>query len=192
MFPSRVGRLILDGTEYVRDHRELGGFGWTALDNSTDAWNNGFLGECVNAGPSRCALARSDTTSLAALQERMESLLSSVLTRPVPGVLPNSGPAVMTYSTLVAMLYSSMYRPASWPATASMLAELERGNATLALRMADSSAFEFDPSRPVPAGVPHRPSSDESGMLVICADQYDAPQQPLEWYGDLWQNMTTR
>lgn len=26
MFPDRAGRIILDGTEYVRDHRELGGF----------------------------------------------------------------------------------------------------------------------------------------------------------------------
>jgi pimeloyl-ACP methyl ester carboxylesterase len=26
MFPDRVGRIILDGTEYVRDHRLLGGF----------------------------------------------------------------------------------------------------------------------------------------------------------------------
>lgn len=26
MFPDSVGRIILDGTEYVRDHRELGGF----------------------------------------------------------------------------------------------------------------------------------------------------------------------
>lgn len=26
MFPDRAGRIILDGTEYVRDHRELVGF----------------------------------------------------------------------------------------------------------------------------------------------------------------------
>lgn len=26
MFPGSVGRLIMDGTEYVRDHRLLGGF----------------------------------------------------------------------------------------------------------------------------------------------------------------------
>lgn len=44
MFPDRAGRVILDGTEYVRDHRLLGGFGWTALDNATDAWHDGFLG----------------------------------------------------------------------------------------------------------------------------------------------------
>jgi len=37
MFPDSVGRVILDGTEYVRDHRLLAGFGWTALDNVTDA-----------------------------------------------------------------------------------------------------------------------------------------------------------
>ncbi|KAK8040365.1 hypothetical protein PG991_000153 [Apiospora marii] len=58
MFPNSVGRLILDGTEYVRDHRLAGGFGWTALDNVTDAWHDGFLGECLKAGPEHCALAK--------------------------------------------------------------------------------------------------------------------------------------
>jgi len=44
MFPDSVGRLILDRTEYVRDYRMRGGFGWTALDNATDAWRMGSLG----------------------------------------------------------------------------------------------------------------------------------------------------
>lgn len=29
LFPDRIGRLLLDGLEFVKDHRELGGFGWT-------------------------------------------------------------------------------------------------------------------------------------------------------------------
>ncbi|RYP92302.1 hypothetical protein DL770_001615 [Monosporascus sp. CRB-9-2] len=58
MYPGSVGRMILDGTEHVRDHRLLGDFGWTALDNGTDAWNDGFLGECINAGREHCVLAQ--------------------------------------------------------------------------------------------------------------------------------------
>ncbi len=42
MFPDRVGRLALDGTEYVRDQRLLGGFGWAALDNITASFHDGF------------------------------------------------------------------------------------------------------------------------------------------------------
>lgn len=29
LFPDKIGRLLLDGLEFVKDHRELGGFGWT-------------------------------------------------------------------------------------------------------------------------------------------------------------------
>jgi pimeloyl-ACP methyl ester carboxylesterase len=29
LFPEKIGRLLLDGLEFVKDHRELGGFGWT-------------------------------------------------------------------------------------------------------------------------------------------------------------------
>lgn len=41
MFPGSVGRLIMDGTEYVRDHRLLGGF------VSTRILSRGALGCCI-------------------------------------------------------------------------------------------------------------------------------------------------
>lgn len=135
MFPGSVGRLILDGTEFVRDHRELGGFGWTALDNATDAWHDGFLGECLSAGPDHCALARSadgKPVVLKDLERRMELLITSLIVRPVPGYTNSSGPSLVTYSALVSAIYSSLYNAESWPALAQMLLELEAGNSTLA------------------------------------------------------------
>ena len=108
MFPDSVGRMILDGTEYVRDHRELGGFGWTALDNGTDAWHDGFLGECLNAGPDHCALAKpkqSESVTLLGLENRMESLVDSLVHRPVPGYTSASGPSLVTYSRMLDALY---------------------------------------------------------------------------------------
>jgi len=36
LFPDRIGRLLLDGLEFVKDHRELGGFGWTV---SVPSWS---------------------------------------------------------------------------------------------------------------------------------------------------------
>lgn len=68
MFPKGAGRIILDGTEYVRDHRLLGGFvsrfrlrfltreimltlmkkGWTALDVRT--WQTPFAPcDCISS-----------------------------------------------------------------------------------------------------------------------------------------------
>ncbi|KAK2026349.1 hypothetical protein LX32DRAFT_641906 [Colletotrichum zoysiae] len=196
LFPDSVGRVILDGTEYVRDHRLLGGFGWTALDNATDAWHDGFLGECISAGPEHCALAKSEDGTPVVLDDldaRMRSLLSSLIGRPVVGYRKESGPSIVTYSALVGGIYSAMYNAATWPALARMLHELERGNSTLATAFVEGMSWEYDPTLPATPGK-KRPSSDELGTLVICADSYDAPLPPdgLDWWASLWANMTAK
>lgn len=193
MFPNSVGPMILDGTEYVRDHRLLGGFGWTALDNVTDAWTDGFLGECINAGPEHCTFAKSKdghSVSLKSLEKRMETLVTSLIERPIPGYTDFSGPSIVTYSSLVAAIYGSLYNAQSWPALAQMLSELEDGNSTLATAFLEHTAWEYDPTLPAPPS--RRPSSDELTSLVICSDGYDAPLPPddLNWWASLWANMT--
>lgn len=195
MFPDRAGRLILDGTEYVRDHRLRGGFGWTALDNATDAWRDGFLGECVNAGPEYCALAKPNggkAVTLSELETRMDALMASLANRPVPAYLPSSGPTLVTYSAIVDAIYSAMYGPRSWPTLAQALSELENGNATLAASMLENLAWWYDPETPCsPTPVPG--SDMELGNLVICADSYDSPgPDDLDWWLSLWGNMTTK
>ncbi|KAF9871327.1 hypothetical protein CkaCkLH20_11248 [Colletotrichum karsti] len=195
IFPQSVGRMILDGTEYVRDHRLLGGFGWTALDNATNAWHDGFLGECINAGPNHCALARSkhgEPVALEELETRMISLIDSLIERPIVGYTKKNGPSLVTYSALVAAIYSSLYNAESWPALARMLYELEAGNSTLATSFLEKSTWEYDPS--LPATPNKRPSSDELTTLVICSDSWDAPLPPdgLVWWESLWANMTTK
>ncbi|CAI7564957.1 unnamed protein product [Penicillium pancosmium] len=195
MFPDRAGRLILDGTEYVRDHRLLGGFGWTALDNTTDAWNDGFLGECIKAGPEACALARPITgrdgpVTLKQLQDRMDGLLESLRARPQSAYTELGGPSLITYSALVdRVLYPVMYRPMEWPRIAQMLYELESGNSTLAAKQLDTS-WSDNSDKP---SYPKIPASSELELLVICSDAYDAPlPDGLEWWDELWANMTTQ
>ncbi|KAI1810093.1 Alpha/Beta hydrolase protein [Poronia punctata] len=199
MFPHSIGRVILDGTEYVRDHRLLAGFGWTALDNVTDAWHDGFLGECVNAGSKHCSLARSIDGSggeghatVQELEDRMGGLMKSLIQRPVPGYSEKSGPSLVTYSSLVNAIYSALYTPSTWPALAQMLSELEDGNSTLATIMLEKAEWEYDPTLPSPPSP--KPSSDELGTLVICSDAYDAAEPPegLAWWGSLWANMTSQ
>ncbi|KAJ5295999.1 hypothetical protein PENANT_c001G03869 [Penicillium antarcticum] len=195
MFPHRAGRIILDGTEYVRDHRLLGGFGWTALDNTTDAWHDGFLGECVNAGPKWCALAKpvsnqDGPVTLTQLEARMNQLLESLKVRPQSAYTETGGPSLVTYSALVdRILYPAMYRPMEWPRTAQMLAELEAGNATLAAKALDTSWSDYS-ANPSYSFIP---SSSELELLVICSDAYDAPlPDGLGWWGNLWETMSTR
>ena len=111
MFPDSVGRMILDGTEYVRDHRLVAGFGWTALDNGTDAWHDGFLGECINAGPEYCALAtpkQGENVTISGLESRLGTLLHGLIERPIAGYHKPSGPSLVTYSRLIDGLYSAM------------------------------------------------------------------------------------
>ncbi|KAL2126217.1 hypothetical protein VTI74DRAFT_1409 [Chaetomium olivicolor] len=195
MFPDSVGRVVLDGTEYVRDHRLRGGFGWTALDNATNAWDDGFLGECVNAGPEHCALAQPKDDKLVTLPDlvgRMDKLMSSLAARPVPAYLPSSGPTLVTYSALVDAIYGAMYNARSWPTLAKTLSALEDGNSTLAASLLETSAWYYDPETPCSVK-PVPPSDAELGNLVICADSYDATEpDDLDWWLSLWGNMTTK
>lgn len=195
MFPDSVGRMILDGTEYVPDHRLLGGFGWTSLDNVTDAWHDGFLGECINAGPDHCALAKpveGKVITLKGLQHRMESLLGSLHERPIPAYSETSGPSLVTYSELMNVIYMCLYKPKTWKILAQVLAELESGNSTSAGAVIETNLWEYDPTQPSPPR--KRPTTDELGILVICADAYDAPlpDDGLDWWENLWANMTER
>lgn len=196
MFPNSVGRVILDGTEYVRDHRLVGGFGWTALDNITDAWHDGFLGECVDAGPEYCALAKSPSghpVTLSGLEDRMAKTIKSLTEWPLPAYTEKNGPSLVTYSALIDTIYSALYTPASWPALAQMLYELEQGNTTLAAEFLDKN-WAYDPTRPSPKTQKTPSNMVGLGLAVICADAYDAPAPPggLAWWEELWVNMTAQ
>lgn len=148
----------------------------------TDAFRDGFLGECLNAGPQHCALARPQggrTVVLKDLEKRMKELVAGLISDPIPGYTENSGPSLVTYSAVVGAIYGSLYNAKSWPALAEMLYELEAGNSTLAAAFLESSAWEYDPTLPrLPSP---RPSTDELSYLVICGDSYDAPPQELDW-----------
>ncbi|KAI2787574.1 hypothetical protein POX_f07945 [Penicillium oxalicum] len=194
MFPDRAGRIILDGTEYVKDHRLLGGFGWTSYDNATDAWHDGFLGECISAGPEACALAKpppgqTGPVTLEQLEIRMMQLLESLKFRPQSAYTESGGPSLITYSSLIEnLIYPAMYRPANWPHLAETLYELANGNATLAatsLEAAWTAQSQAPPSS--------SPATSELGDLVICADAHDAPmpKDGLRWWDQLWAKMAS-
>jgi len=193
MFPNSVGRMILDGPQYVKDQRLLGGWGWKSLNNVTNLWHDGFLGECVKSGPQKYALAsgrQGGSATLEELESRMGTLLHSVLANPVAGYTESDGPTLITYSELVVQIYVSLYEPSTWPATAQMLYELEAGNSTLA---AAALGLRWTHASSTPSAIEKHPS-DELPHLVICADAYDAPtpEGGLVWWDHLWADMTHR
>lgn len=202
MFPERVGRLVLDGTEMVLDWQsEVGAFGLDALDNITASFHDGFLGECIAAGPQLCDLAKPlhNSTTLPtkdSLISTMDTLFSTLIHRPIPGYTDNSGPVLITYSRVVSLIYSALYSASSWPPLATAFYQLLQGDPTLISLFVDS--WEYDPSSPSPTRPIH--SSDELGMLVVCSDQYYAPLPTTydrttngeQWYLDLWHRMVNQ
>ncbi|KAL9936296.1 hypothetical protein V8E36_005138 [Tilletia maclaganii] len=199
MFPDRVGRVLLDGCEFVIDHRRIEGFGTVALDNITDAFHDGFLGECARSGPKGCALANKEgETTTDSLQTRVSAILDDLLMAPKAVAHPRMGPSLVRYEGVVDSVYAALYNSASWPRLARMFAQLEQGNGTLALEMV---GWAYDPESTEPEGeagntrgwkgidVP-KTASDELTLAVICSDSYDDDRHDLAWFDELQANMT--
>ncbi|TKY86942.1 hypothetical protein EX895_004230 [Sporisorium graminicola] len=201
MFPNRVGRLVLDGTIYERNYRLMAGFGSQGLDNITDAFHDGFLGECVDAGPAHCALAQplkqgDPLPTKQDLINTMQDLFTQLLERPVAGYTNDSGPIIITYAQVVALVSIAMYDPATWDDLAAAVYELLRGNVMPISQRLDT--WTYDPSQPA------LPSADHTQLemiaLVVCSDQYDSPlpagydveTNGEQWYLDLWKQMTNQ
>ncbi|CAH0003706.1 unnamed protein product [Clonostachys byssicola] len=188
LFPDRVGRILLDAAQYVRDQRKLGGYATSSLYNVVDTWRDGFLRECLEAGPDHCALATpvaesSGPTTLKELEARMQRLFNSLIEQPLSGYSPISGPAIVTYSQVVFWIYICMYEPKRWPLTAQILRELEAGDTTLAI-----SNFEGRWYNNTYTG--RKESSEELFFMVVCADAFDdpPPQDGLGWWDEFWAN----
>ncbi|KAJ5711760.1 hypothetical protein N7488_005916 [Penicillium malachiteum] len=194
MFPETVDRMILDGNLYVKDFRVLGGAGWSLLENDTDVWRVGFLGECTNAGPEWCALAKptngESPVTLEHLEARLTKVMKSLIDRPLPAYTDKNGPSLITYSQLVDKLRQLMYDHKKWPDVAQMLYELDLGNSTLAAVYLNSD-WRYKPWKP---SYIHHPLSEESMNLIICADIFDAtpPAEWLSWWNQLWISMTRK
>lgn len=198
MFPYRAGRLVLDGVVYERNFRRLAGFGLQGLDNISDTFRDGFIGECIDAGPARCALAQpleqgEPLPTKQDLIDRMERLFAQLLQRPIAGYTTNSGPVVITYPQVVALIHLSLYKPNTWDALATGLFELLRGNAALISEVLDT--WNYDAAKPLS---PSAHTQLELLSLLVCSDQYDSPlpaeydvsTNGEEWYLDLWKRMT--
>lgn len=205
MFPDRAGRLVLDGIGHYRTMSYVDGIPRTILDNVTDTWRDGFLGECINAGPEYCALARQThgsgkrLSTRDELENRMESLIWSLRERPVPAHHPEYGPSVITYSQLVASIFFSLLKPDTWPSVARALSALELGNATPAVSLIEHSVWKYHPSSPLldrpSSEIVRPPSSEEVRPLVLCGDaHYDTTpvDHDLAWWDKKWQDLADK
>ncbi|KZT53799.1 alpha/beta-hydrolase [Calocera cornea HHB12733] len=123
MFPDRVGRVVIDGVVHLLT--------WFPeyFSSMYDTYQ-GFLRTCVEAGPSRCALAK-DNISFAELSESIEDWLAKLYDRPLP-VPYAKRPGVLTKGHATAQ--------------AEILGEAMSGNATRMLDFVQNDV-ELDQSK---------------------------------------------
>lgn len=100
-----------------------------------DAAFSAFLAECIDAGPSKCALAGMNMTA-SALEATIRGLVEGTKYDPIPfpaGLTQYDAlwaGSVLDYSGFKNLMASTLYTPAYFPLMASGLAGLMQGNMT--------------------------------------------------------------
>ncbi|KAK3349009.1 Alpha/Beta hydrolase protein [Lasiosphaeria hispida] len=128
MFSDRTKRVIIDGVASQFDWYE------ETLDNEaiqdTDSVFEGFVDECIKAGPEKCALASLAKTK-EALSEKLVSEIENLRDNPISVYINSTVYGIVDYwKVWHQVVFISLYRPAQWYATAEKLDSLLRGNAT--------------------------------------------------------------
>ncbi|KAH9928003.1 TAP-like protein-domain-containing protein [Epithele typhae] len=134
MFPHRVGHIAIDGMvdaeQWTTDspYKWFNG-GWLS---STDNVYDLFFEDCAKAGPSGCALAKTEDEDPADIKARMESFVNGLLERPLP--VPNAThPGILTQGRVRYFQLDMLCSPLSWPTAASSLAAALAGDASAIL-----------------------------------------------------------
>jgi len=176
MYPSRVGRMVLDGVVDAQQYY----FGpWMANLQDSDKILERFFSYCAEAGPDLCTYyspGGADT-----IRAEYNQLLVDIFDHPV-GVPSTAtrGPDVITWSDVKSTVRLGMYMPiAFFPIISELLADIRRGNGS---PMADfkQSMHGFEISCPSPeckiAG-PYTPECNAAGsnnydaaMAILCSD----------------------
>jgi hypothetical protein len=124
MFPSEVGRMVLDGVVEAIQYYEGEGDD-DSLGESQIIYEEGFLGECKKAGD-LCGLNKvANGTELKAL---VDGLLENL--KQNPRLSPMTNTTFVTYSDVKDQLYSTFYTPKYWASLSNRLAEIIQGNYT--------------------------------------------------------------
>lgn len=125
MFPSRIGRMILDGNVDAYDYAATG---WsTNLNDNNMVWRT-FFEWCFEAGP-RCELYDQQFQNPLSLHANIIDLFEKVKSDPIPYVDEEGRINVLTYFNLEYTMHAFAYNPwHTWPRLASNIASLIRGD----------------------------------------------------------------
>ncbi|EUC43033.1 hypothetical protein COCMIDRAFT_101947 [Bipolaris oryzae ATCC 44560] len=119
-YPTRVGRIVLDGTVNADDH-----FNGAKLDavRDVDEAYTWFFNLCHAAGPQHCPFYAKD------VKKRLDILLSNLQVEPVILSTSTPAPKVITKTAVLAAAFHVLYAGATgFPFLARGLAALEKGD----------------------------------------------------------------
>ncbi|KAJ7739563.1 Alpha/Beta hydrolase protein [Mycena metata] len=181
MFPESAERVILDGVVYAPEqYTSLVDHGLSA-GKYTNGVFEGFISNCVSAGPDRCAMM-TNTSTTSQLTARIWTLASRLSSTPLPVPHPPNGgvPTILHRDHLIDAIFSALYRPSSWPALADAIARAEEGNGTALAGLSGAGGAHWaehirnitDAQRAEEAGWgPGREmGASEGGLAVSCGD----------------------
>jgi len=166
MFPSRVGRIILDGVVDYNGYLEPI---WTNSIEDTDAVLSSFFTYCHQAGP-RCQLYKANDT-VSDIQARFDIAMEKLKENPIEVVLEDTKtPLTITHSSIRGQLFLALYSPtAMFPAVATLvwliywdLTDLLSGGAT-------PPSFDLKPLCAPPKSA--RNYNSEAQIAIMCGDK---------------------
>jgi hypothetical protein len=123
LFPTRLGRFVLDGVVDAPDY-----YSGSFANNlrSTDDVVNDFFKFCHAVGEMKCAIWNNSTE---AISKRTRDILESIRQSPIPVADSTivQYPEVIRYEDIIFIFMATMYSPLSkWSVLSKMLSDIER------------------------------------------------------------------
>ncbi|KAI0658734.1 TAP-like protein-domain-containing protein [Cubamyces menziesii] len=172
MFPDRVGRVAIDGVVDADDWANLPAYKWERLwQTSTEAAYDIFTDDCAEAGPSRCALSKSDDEPGSDILRRLEQFLEDLYDKPL--AVPNANPpSILTNGRTRLFLLGALQKPATWPNTADALDRAMKGDGSAILQRLQDGQYLVDLERSAVSCNDNKPFSAPTPEGVIDEQLY--------------------
>ncbi|KAG8962309.1 hypothetical protein FRC03_004370 [Tulasnella sp. 419] len=120
MFPSRVGRVIIDGVFSPEQWANLPAYSrWSDMIRDAEPTLEGFASLCAQAGQTNCALATPGATT-ASILTFIRNLIDKAYDAGKAGVPDVKSAAIRSF------IFDAMYKPNTWPSVATQLAQMDQ------------------------------------------------------------------
>ncbi|PCH44433.1 alpha/beta-hydrolase [Wolfiporia cocos MD-104 SS10] len=180
MYPDKVGRVVIDG---VFDGYNYLGALWNSNLVDTDAVWQSFFMFCHQAGSSKCPLYES---SVDKIQNRVNSILSSLIDQPLVVPFTSTGPFVLTEKALHTYAFRASYSPViNFPSLAELFVSVERNNQTALSELSS----KFDTYACSCTDTPQWLTDHEALHVISCGDG-DPYQFSADGFHDWFTNLT--